>query len=47
MGAVAGVVGVKLSESTVVTPPIMVVYTYGVGPPGTRGVGPGWPTGPC
>lgn len=25
----------------------VVVYVYGVGPPGDSGVGAGWPTGPC
>ena len=25
----------------------VVVYVYGVGPPGVSGVGAGWPTGPC
>ena len=23
------------------------MYVYGVGPPGDKGVVPGWPTGPC
>jgi hypothetical protein len=26
--------------------PSVVVYVYGVGPPGVNGVEPGWPTGP-
>ena len=44
---VPGLVGVKVSETTVVTPPITVVYTYGIGAPGVPVVETGVPTGPC
>lgn len=42
-----GFVGVKTSAMTVVTPSMIVVYVYGVGPPGVPVVASGWPTGPC
>lgn len=46
-GVVAGVLGVNTSVVTMVSPPIVVVYVKGVGPPGVPTVGAGWPTGPC
>jgi hypothetical protein len=45
---VAGKVGVKVAVSSTGLPfASVVVYVYGVGPPGVNGVVPGWPTGPC
>ena len=45
---VAGKVGVKVPVASTGLPfASVVVYVYGVGPPGLNGVGPGWPTGPC
>jgi hypothetical protein len=38
----------KVAETTIWLPfASVVVYVYGVGPPGDKGVVPGWPTGPC
>jgi hypothetical protein len=45
--SVGGLDGVKLSVNTCVTPPMMVVYVYGVTPFGWPTVGAGCPTGPC
>jgi hypothetical protein len=46
---VAGPVGVKVPSTATVSPAaLVVVYVYGVGPPGVRFVvGAGCPTGPC
>ena len=45
---VAGKVGVKVAVASTGLPfASVVVYVYGVGPPGLNGVVPGWPTGPC
>jgi len=47
-GVVAGKEGVKVAETSTGLPfASVVVYVYGVGPPGVVGVGAGWPTGPC
>lgn len=47
-GVVAGKVGVKVAVTVKVLPlASVVIYVYGVGPPGVKGVVPGWPTGPC
>jgi hypothetical protein len=46
-GVVAGKEGVKVAVATTGLPfASVVVYVYGVGPPGVTGVVPGWPTGP-
>ena len=46
-GVVAGKEGVKVAVPITVLPfASVVVYVYGVGPPGVTGVVPGWPTGP-
>lgn len=40
--------GVKVAVASTGLPfASVVVYVYGVGPPGLNGVVPGWPTGPC
>jgi hypothetical protein len=45
--SVGGLVGVKLSDTACVTPPMTVVYVYGVTPFGSPTVVAGCPTGPC
>jgi hypothetical protein len=46
-GVVAGKEGVKVAVLITVLPfASVVVYVYGVGPPGVNGVEAGWPTGP-
>lgn len=46
-GVVAGKEGVKVAVPITGLPfASVVVYVYGVGPPGVNGVVPGWPTGP-
>jgi hypothetical protein len=46
-GVVAGKEGVKVAVPITGLPfASVVVYVYGVGPPGVPGVVPGWPTGP-
>jgi len=46
-GVVAGKEGVKVAVPITVLPfASVVVYVYGVGPPGLTGVVAGWPTGP-
>ena len=46
-GVTAGKEGVKVAVPITVLPlASVVVYVYGVAPPGVNGVAAGWPTGP-